>query len=170
MRSQGHVHRVSSHSGWAPPEVYEIWSGTACVYMQEYAADDPGRCFAITGRVGSLIIVPPGWAHATISVDSSAPMTFGALCDREYGFEYAQVRKRKGLAWYPLLTHSGEIRWQPNPVYKTSKLETRGPSDYSELGLKRGIPLYTQAISDLERFQWVSQPGLAAEVWKSFIP
>lgn len=25
IRSQGHVHRVSQHSGWSPPELYEIW-------------------------------------------------------------------------------------------------------------------------------------------------
>lgn len=171
VRSQGHVHRVSSHSGWSPPEVYEIWSGMACVYMQEYAADDPGRCFAITAGPGSLIVVPPGWAHATVSADPSTPMTFGALCDREYGFEYAEVRKRKGLAWYPLLTSSGEIRWQPNSLYKASRLEARSPSDYySQLGLKKSIPLYAQAIADLSRLQWVSKPALAEAVWKQFIP
>jgi len=170
VRSQGHVHRISSHSGWSPPEVYEIWSGTACVYMQERAADDPGRCFAITAGPGTLIVVPPGWAHATISADPSTPMTFGALCDREYGFEYAGVRKRKGLAWYPLLTESAEIRWQPNPMYKTTKLQARGPTSHSQLGLKSGIPLYTQTILNLNRFQWVSRPALAAEIWKHFVP
>jgi glucose-6-phosphate isomerase, archaeal len=46
VRSQGHAHHVSSHSGWSPPEVYEIWDGAAYVYMQEHAADDPGRCYA----------------------------------------------------------------------------------------------------------------------------
>jgi len=170
VRSQGHVHRISSHSGWSPPEVYEIWSGTACVYMQERAADDPGRCFAITAGPGELIVVPPGWAHATISVDSSTPMTFGALCDREYGFEYAEVRKRKGLAWYPLLRDSGEIRWERNPMYKPGELEVRGPRDYSDLGLKTGVPLYRQTISNFDRVQWVSQPALAASAWKDFSP
>ncbi len=170
VRSQGHVHRISSHSGWSPPEVYEIWSGTACVYMQEHAADDPGRCFAITAGPGELIVVPPGWAHATISADPSTPMTFGALCDREYGFEYADVRKRKGLAWYALLTGSGEIRWERNPTYKTGELETRGPRDYSDLSLKSGVALYRQTISDPDRLQWVSQPALAASAWNGFSP
>jgi glucose-6-phosphate isomerase len=138
--------------------------------MQEHAADDPGRCFAITAGPGSLIVVPPGWAHATISADPFTPMTFGALCDREYGFEYAEVRKRKGLAWYPLLTEWGEIRWQPNPLYRTTLLETRGPGDYSRLGLKTGIPLYAQTISAPELLQWVSKPALAAAVWQDFFP
>ena len=60
VRSQGHVHRVAPHSGWSPPELYEIWSGRAVVYMQEHAADDPGRCFAIDAGPGEVVVVPPG--------------------------------------------------------------------------------------------------------------
>ena len=41
VRSQGHVHKVASRSGWSPPELYEIWAGRAVVTMQERAADDP---------------------------------------------------------------------------------------------------------------------------------
>lgn len=99
VRSQGHVHKVSEHSGWSPLEVYEIWTGRAVVYMQEFAADNPGRCFAVAGGPGAVIVVPPGWAHATISADPTQPLTFGAWCDREYGFEYNEVRARHGLAW-----------------------------------------------------------------------
>jgi len=42
VRSQGHVHAVSPRSGWLFPEMFEIWSGRAVVYMQERAAKDPG--------------------------------------------------------------------------------------------------------------------------------
>ena len=83
VRSQGHVHRVSSHSGWSPPEVYEIWDGAAYVYMQEHVADDPGRCYAIIAKPGDVVVVPPAWAHAAISADHSDFMVLGALCDRE---------------------------------------------------------------------------------------
>ena len=170
VRSQGHVHRVSSHSGWAPPEIYEIWTGTAFVYMQEHAADDPGRCFAILARAGEIVVVPPGWAHATISADAATTMTFGALCDREYGFDYAEVRRRKGLAWYPLLTPDGGIRWEQNPRYRTGELEVRGPGDYSHVGLQRGVRLYAQAVEAPERLEWVSRPELLAEIWPDFRP
>ena len=46
IRSQGHVHAVSPVSGTSTPELYEIWSGRAIVYAQEYDQDIPGRCFA----------------------------------------------------------------------------------------------------------------------------
>lgn len=45
VRSQGHIHRISQHSGWSPPELYEIWQGKAIIYMQEYVEDDPGPLF-----------------------------------------------------------------------------------------------------------------------------
>lgn len=170
VRSQGHIHRVSQHSGWRPPEVYEIWAGAAYVYMQERGADDPGRCYAILGRPGDIIIVPPGWAHATVSADPAAAMTFGALCDREYGFEYGEVRKRRGLAWHPVLDSSGAIDWRPNPCYRTSTLEIRGPSDYIQFGIEQGHPLYLQATNELDRFQWVSKPGIVARCWQDFVP
>jgi glucose-6-phosphate isomerase len=170
VRSQGHVHRISQHSGWRPPEVYEIWSGDAYVYMQQFAADDPGRCYAILAKPGEIVVVPPGWAHATVSADPTTTMTFGALCDREYGFEYAEVRQRRGLAWYPLIDQSGAIRWEPNSAYHTSRLEVRGPGDYSSLGIESGVPLAVQTADGLKWFQWVSKPGLAAGVWAHFEP
>jgi glucose-6-phosphate isomerase, archaeal len=170
VRSQGHVHKVSAHSGWRPPEVYEIWTGAAYVYMQEFAADDPGRCFAIHARAGEVVVVPPGWAHATVSADPGEQMTFGALCDREYGFEYEEVRKRRGLAWYPVVEAAGAIEWEPNPLYRRSELDIRAPRDYSDLGIARGVPLYTQLEEDFDRFRWVSEPALAVAVWAGFTP
>jgi glucose-6-phosphate isomerase len=170
VRSQGHVHRVSSHSGWSPPEIYEIWQGAAYVYMQEFAEDDPGRCYAILAKPGDVVVVPPTWAHAAISADPSESMALGALCDREYGFDYDSIRKRKGLAWYPIVTASGAIGWAPNPLYQTTKLEVRAPRDYSDLGFERGTSLYQQAERDLDRFAWVSKPARCADVWKHFEP
>lgn len=39
--ARGHIHKVSPFSNWSTPEVYEIWSGEAIIYMQEYAGDSP---------------------------------------------------------------------------------------------------------------------------------
>jgi glucose-6-phosphate isomerase len=170
VRSQGHVHHVSSHSGWSPPEVYEIWEGAAYVFMQERAAEDPGRCFAILAKPGDVVVVPPKWAHAAISADPADFMALGALCDREYSFDYDAIRKRQGLAWYPVVTSSGVVEWAPNPNYQKSKLDVRRPRDYADLGFMRGASLYDQAVSDLDRFAWVSKPALCEEVWKHFEP
>lgn len=171
VRSQGHVHRVSSHSGWSPPEVYEVWEGKAIILMQEHAADDPGRCFAVEAGPGEVVIVPPKWAHATISADPNQPLTFGAWCDREYGFEYDAVRARGGLAWFPLLDESGRLSWERNSRYSVARELTRkAPRQYFEFGLSPATPIYQQFAVDPQRFQFVSKPALAAAAWNDFTP
>src|SRR6185369_5892883 len=92
VRTQGHVHSRPT------AELYEVWSGRAIVLMQERDQDDPGRCFAAEAGPGEHIVVPPGWAHATISANSKQPLVFGAWCDRNYGFVYDGVRRHGGLA------------------------------------------------------------------------
>lgn len=170
VRSQGHIHRISAHSGWSPPEIYEIWEGRAVVYMQESASDNPGRCFAVMAGPGEVVVVPPGWAHATLSASSEIPLTFGACCDREYGFEYEQVRAHRGLAWYALVGDRGQLRWHRNPAYLPSELHLGAPRDYQELGLQKGVPIYAQFERNPACVQWVSEPARLKEVWPRFKP
>lgn len=171
VRSQGHIHKISSHSGWSPPEVYEIWQGKAIIYMQEYAEDAPGRCYAVYAEKGDVVIVPPLWAHATISADTATPLLFGAWCDREYGFEYEKVRAHKGLAWYPLVNDDDKINWAANSNYEKSDLIVKKPRDYyNDFGIEKGVPVYTQFQQHPEMFQFVSKPGLKQAVWNCFVP
>ena len=170
VRSQGHIHRVSAHSGWSPPEIYEIWAGRAIVYMQEFVADNPGRCYAVIAGPGDVVVVPPAWAHATLSASADEPLTFGAWCDREYGFEYDGIRKRHGLAWYALVGTNGQLEWHRNPNYLSSQLIVGPPRDYREVGLKKGLPIYTQFENNPSSIQWVSAPSAVAEVWPGFTP
>lgn len=170
VRSQGHIHKVSPFSGWSTPEVYEIWSGTAIIYMQETAGDQPGRCFAVMAHPGDVVIVPPCWAHATISANPEQPLTFGAWCDREYGFEYDQVRAHKGLAWFPFISQNREIKWQKNLNYNDSKLIIKNPEIYSQLDIKPGIPIYTQFEANPEKFGFVARPQITEIIWEKFIP
>lgn len=95
-------------------------------------------------------------------------MVFGAWCDRQYGFVYDEIRAHGGLAWFPILDSSGEIRWEANPRYIKSDLAVRAPREYPELGLKPNKPMYEQFASDPESLQWVSQPARVSEVWQGF--
>ncbi|MBK4716535.1 MULTISPECIES: glucose-6-phosphate isomerase family protein [Tenebrionibacter/Tenebrionicola group] len=168
VRSQGHIHRISRHSGWSPPELYEIWQGNAIIYMQEWVEDDPGRCFAVLAQPGEKVLVPPGWGHAAISASIDEPLTFGAWCDREYGFEYEAIRARKGLAWYPLV-QGKQIIWQHNTRYLPARLQMITPRRYSEFGIT-DEPIYQQFINDRARFQFISRPDKVSELWRNFHP
>lgn len=168
VRSQGHIHGIAPHCGWSTPELFEIWEGRAIIFAQESAGDDPGRCFAVTAGPGDKVVVPPNWAHAVINADPESPMTFGAWCDRQYGFLYDAIRAHHGLAWFPVLDDRHNIRWEPNPSYRTSDLAIRGSRTYPELSLHAHMPIYEQFATDPDSIQWVSEPARTAEVWPAF--
>lgn len=170
IRSQGHIHKVSELSRWSTPEVYEIWSGEAIIYMQEFAEDDPGRCFAVYAGPGDVVVVPPYWAHATISANPELPLTFGAWCDRRYGFVYDGVRRHKGIAWYPVFDEGNQIRWIRNAYYGQSELICKSPGDYASLGLERDKSIYRMFEENPDTFRFVPFPGVKEEVWKGFVP
>jgi glucose-6-phosphate isomerase, archaeal len=171
VRSQGHIHSTAPHSGWSPPELFEIWEGSAIIYAQETADDYPGRCFAICAGVGDQVVVPPGWAHCVVNADPSRRMAFGAWCDREYGFDYQGVRAHCGLAWFPLLPQKGKpMNWVRNPTYLPSELTVKTPSAYPALGLDRSVSIYNQFLRDPDSIQWVSEPARVADAWPNFVP
>lgn len=170
IRSQGHIHKVSAFSCWSTPEIYEIWSGEAIIYMQEYADDQPGRCFAVYAGPGEVVVVPPYWAHATISANPEKPLTFGAWCDREYGFVYDGVRQHKGIAWYPVFNEKNEIQWIRNTGYALSELVCKSPSDYASLGLVKGKSIYRTFEECPETFSFVPSPQEKEECWTAFEP
>jgi len=171
VRSQGHIHAASKYSeGWSTPEVYEVWSGKAIIYMQERATDDPGRCFAVVANPGEIVIVPPGWAHATISADPDHALTFGAWCVQDYAFEYDLVRAHQGLAWFPLLDAEGRITWEHNKNYNHSPILKKSPESYSQLGINRNKTIYENFEEEPERFAFVVKPGSVKGVWENFVP
>lgn len=170
VRSQGHIHAVSASCGRSTAELYEIWSGRAVILMQETAEDDPGRCFAVTADAGEVVVVPPGWAHATISADPRQPLTFGAWCVRDYGFDYRGVREHGGLAWFPRLV--GEtLTWEPNPRYPhRSMLVQKRPEPYRQFNLRPGVPVWQQYVANPDTVMWVPRPERADVHWAAFTP
>ena len=170
IRSQGHIHKISPLSLCSTPEIYEIWAGEGTIYMQEHGDDNPGRCYAVSAQAGDVVIVPPGWTHATISANPSIPLVFGAWCDREYGFVYEQVRAHKGIAWFPLFDADGKLRWESNPYYTESELICKSPEQYPELGIIRGKSIYSTFEQNPETFLYVPHPQYKEELWHNFIP
>lgn len=170
IRSQGHVHAISASCGRSTAELYEIWAGRAVILMQEADGDDPGRCFAVEAGPGEVVVVPPGWAHATISAAPRQPLTFGAWCVRDYGFDYRGVRAHAGLAWFPLLV-GDTLRWEANPRYLVRRdLVRKGPAAYLQLGLRPGVPIWRQYLDNPDAVMWVPRPEQADRHWQGFVP
>ena len=119
---------------------------------------------------GDEVIVPPYWVHATISANPRLPLTFGAWCDRDYGFVYEGVRKHRGIAWFPVFNGSDELEWIANSMYDSSHLICKSPSDYISLDIRKGVSIYRQFEENPEIFLYVPNPALKAEVWRDFEP
>lgn len=169
VRSQGHIHAITPRSGWSPPEVFQIWRGSAVILMQASAQDDPGRCYAIHAEPGDVVVTPPGWAHATINADPSRSLVFGAWCDRDYaGFDYVDVRRHRGLAWFATVGDDGALRWHANPAYQRRPLHERGPQE--TLGFERGRCIYGQAVERPELGACVPHPDRCTAIWQDFEP
>jgi len=170
VRSQGHVHAISPHCGWSTPELFEIWEGRAFIYCQENSGEDPGRCIALDAGPGERVVMPPGWSHYVANANLNSPLIFGAWCDRQYGFDYTQMRAHHGLAWFPLMADDGEVGWEPNPTYSLSRLEHRKARTYPELGLSPSMTIYELFRHDPESVQWVSDPARLGNLWQRFEP
>lgn len=169
IRSQGHIHAVSPSCGASTCEVYEIWDGEACIYMQESGSDDAGNCYAVTGKPGDVIIVPPGWVHATINAREDAPMTFGAWCVRDYGFDYKDVRRHGGIAFFPLL-EGGRLTWIKNERYRSGTLIEKPARTYPDFHLDPAKPIYQQYRENRELFRFVTNPQEFASLWRNYQP
>lgn len=170
VRSQGHVHAISPHCGWSTPELFEIWQGRAIIYGQEKSGDDPGRCFAIEAGLGERVVMPPGWAHYVANADLNSKLIFGAWCDRQYGFDYTQMRAHRGLAWFPLIASDGSLTWERNPSYSASNLQRRRAREYPELGLSSSMPIYEHLHQNPDSIRWVSNPEKLENLWARFEP
>lgn len=169
IRSQGHIHAVSNSCGMSTCEVYEIWTGSAYIYMQESAKDNPGRCYGVLATPGEVVIVPPGWAHCTISADVNQNLTFGAWCVRDFGFDYEDVRAHKGVAWFPLVKNK-KIEFIRNEMYEESTCIVKAPRQYTEFNIESGKSIYQQFVEDPDRFLFVSKPQIAKDIWVNFVP
>jgi glucose-6-phosphate isomerase, archaeal len=169
-RSQGHVHAVAPHSGWSPPELFEILEGRAIIYAQQSTEDDAGRCVAVVAEKGEKVVIPPSWAHCVINADPTRRMVFGAWCDRQYGFVYDAVRRHGGLAWFPVLTENGEIVWRANPTYQQCNIDVHRARNYPELDLSVDQDIYQQFQNDPDSIMWVSDPACKEVVWADFRP
>lgn len=169
VRSQGHSHIISPSCGYSTPEVYEIWEGEAIVYMQESGSDDAGNCYAVYAKAGDIVIVPPDWVHAAVNANKEKNMTFGAWCVRDYGFNYEDVRRHHGIAFYP--EYEGDtLCWKQNPSYQSGKLIKQNAREYKEFGIQKGIPMYKQFEQEKDKFDFVVNPQNYQELWKNFRP
>ena len=56
-----------------------------------------------------------------------------------------------------------ELEWIANPMYDSSHLICKSPSDYISLDIRKGVSIYRQFEENPEIFLYVPNPALKAE-------
>lgn len=162
LRSQGHVHSAPAATGVAYSELYEFWLGRGLVYMQDSATADVRDVVVIEAGPGDKVLIPPGWAHATVNL-GEGPMVFGAVYALEAQLLYEPLRALQGTAHYVLADGSLE----PNPRYATVPPARRlRPHEVPELGIRRGRPALAGRLDGLAL---VARPERYLEVWDRLV-
>lgn len=97
-------------------------------------------------------------------------LTFGAWCVRDYGFDYDDVRKHHGVAWFPVVDNDDKIEFIENKHYQKSQLIIKKTRFYKEFSIEKGKPIYQQFIENPDKFLFVSHPQNYQNLWENFIP
>jgi glucose-6-phosphate isomerase len=162
LRSQGHVHSAPATTGVAYSEVYEFWHGRGLVYMQDSANADVSDVIVVEAGPGDKVVIPPGWAHATVNVGDEA-MAFGAVYAVEAQLLYEPLRKLQGTAHYVLADGSLE----PNPRYRrVPEARRQAPHEIPEHGIGHGRPALS---GELGLLALVSRPERYPAVWARLV-
>ena len=162
LRSQGHVHSAPDATGVAYSEIYEFWHGRGLVYMQDRATPDVGDVIVVEAGPGDKVVIPPGWAHATVNV-GDGPMAFGAVYAIEAQLLYEPLRRLQGTAHYVLADGTLE----PNPRYRSvPEARHASPHEIPEHGIGHGRPALAGEPGLLEL---VSRPERYPAVWERLV-
>jgi glucose-6-phosphate isomerase len=120
VKTHGHIHPQLPGSSLTNPEVYAQIYGTMWLFLEKHNPDDLSAvedCVLYEMKPGSMITIPPGYAHMQINPGSEPSITaglYGKLIKPEFDF----FKKMKGFAYYILQTKSG-VEFAPNMNYPT---------------------------------------------------
>ena len=156
------MHSAPAATGVAYSEIYEFWHGRGLVYMQDRATPDVTDVIVVEAGPGDKVVIPPGWAHATVNV-GDGPMAFGAVYALEARLLYEPLRKLQGTAHYVLADGTLE----PNPRYRSVPEARRVlPHEIPEHGIRHGRPALAGELGLLEL---VSRPERYPAVWERLV-
>jgi glucose-6-phosphate isomerase len=130
--------------------------------MQDRATADVADVIVIEAGPGDKVVIPPGWAHATVNVGDE-PMAFGAVYALEAQLLYEPLRRLQGTAHYVLADGS----FEPNPRYRSAPPPRRQPAhEIPEHGVSHGRPALA---GELGLLALVSRPERYPGVWERLV-
>jgi len=163
-KTQGHYHPVIPGTHYGYPEIYTQLYGELLLLLQARDLKNPDRVadFAYVKMTpGFTITVPPGYAHVLVNT-SKAPALMAGLYGKGFAPEYADMKERRGLAYY-VLSEDGGMAFKSNPRYDAvpaprSIQELHGtPFEYRDAGK----PVWQAFLQDPEAYAFLTSPDSA---------
>lgn len=162
VKTFGHAHPPAPGGDVSYPELYQVLHGQAWILLQRQQGEMT-ELFAIPAGPGDLVLIPPGFAHATVN-GGDGPLVLANWVCGSFASDYEGVRARRGMAFYRLAD-----RWEPNPRYPRPVLYRAAPTPAGLLGLKPGEPVYAWGVRQPERLGFLSRPAEQPEPWREAV-
>ncbi|MFO7946144.1 MAG: glucose-6-phosphate isomerase family protein [Armatimonadota bacterium] len=165
LKTSGHYHVKTPGGEYAYPEVYGVLSGRATYLLQKVANPEAPMeevvvedCIIVEGVAGDKIIMPPDYGHVTIN-RLPVPLVMANWVSDRFSSQYGAVEEARGFAYYLIDADGGPI-WVKNPNYaQVPPLRVAEVREVPELGLTKGVPLFTAGQDDPEKMDWLNNPG-----------
>lgn len=161
VKTFGHRHPCLPGSRWSYPEVYQVVEGRAAVLLQ-YPEGEEFRLLAVECGPGDVVVIPPGFAHATANVGEGW-LVLANWVYAGFAADYGPVAARRGMAYYRLRDPDG---WQPNPQYPAPVLRLVPPTPPQLLGLAPGQPVFALGAQHPYRLDWLRRPEGEPSLWR----
>ncbi|MEO8065970.1 MAG: glucose-6-phosphate isomerase family protein [Candidatus Doudnabacteria bacterium] len=159
-KTVGHYHPVIPSQSLAYPELYEVLAGEALFLIQKMDAELKKliTVMAIRAKAGDKVIYPPNFGHIIVNVGSGVLATANWVSDK-FTSLYEPVHDRHGMAYYVVKNNGKGYNFLPNPNYQDTP-GIRGIEAFvdPDFGLSAKEPMYTSAIKDISKLEFLNNP------------
>lgn len=157
-KTSGHYHCLISSQNLSYPEIYEVLQGSALFILQQ--VDEAGtvsKSFAVKGKPGDKLIIPPNYGHVTVNIGSDA-LFFADLVSTECINSYGAIGDNHGMCYY-VLKSGNKFILEKNPSYKQANdIRVTSISENPALGTWRDKALYPQFMSNPNLYDYLNNP------------
>lgn len=99
-KTSGHSHSVSLTGNLEYPEIYEVLEGEALFVLQKTdAKGNVVKAWAVHGKPGDKLLIPPGYGHATTNI-GNGPLVFADLVADACANTYGVIANNHGMSLY----------------------------------------------------------------------
>lgn len=167
VRNRGHANSVAPGTSLPYPEIHEILTGEAWLYLQEGTSDTPADTVILPLHAGQKAIIAPGWASLLANVGEK-PLVVGTWRMAECETRYDALETLGGMAHFMLKGDDGKPFCEANEQYRTVPVPRTAKSHiFPDFGLSESEPLLSAFHRSPESLRCLLRPQDFMNTWKT---